>query len=88
MSSSILNLKPGAMVMALRDLDPMGAAVEAGDIGVVFEHAEVLQLGVKRGPLVRWIRHEENPEDPCKCVADLGGVCNVYDGDVEEVVSE
>lgn len=70
-------LQRGALVRALEDMDPEGANVPKGMLGVVFETAADQQQernvpadheGI--GPLVRWFK---------------GGVCNVYDGQVERV---
>lgn len=122
---SIMNLRPGAMVQALKDLDPEGANVKTGDFGVVFcesgradcaaphyiacrnGRVDGACCGTKPyGPLVRWIRTQEDCPRGCKyhkCMgmsehgpygtADgwdhvMGGVCNVYDGDVVEVKRE
>lgn len=86
---SIMNLQPGAMVQAIKNIDPQGANVLAGDFGVVFKsQVHPLDSGIGQsftveGPLVRWIRQKE-----CRCCNEIGGVCNVYDGDVVEVKSE
>lgn len=73
-------MRRGTVVRALRDLDPQGAAVHEGDLGVVFGEADCYGDGA--GPIVRWFRVlRELP--PCR--VGLGGVCNVYDGDVEVI---
>ena len=86
-----MNLRPGAVVMALRDLDKYGANVRTGDVGVVFCPSEDQprdEPGQFFGPLVRWLK------TPCfnctkmhVCIefGALGGVCNVYDGDVQVI---
>ena len=71
-------LQRGTLVRALVDLDPEGANVPKGMLGVVFETAADQQQQERNvladhegiGPLVRWFK---------------GGVCNVYDGQVEQV---
>lgn len=40
------------MVKAAKDLDPTGARVKEGTLGVVFEPADY--YGVDEGPMVRW----------------------------------
>ncbi len=42
----------GDVVVALTDLDPVGADVKAGEQGVVFEEANFYKDGC--GPMVRW----------------------------------
>lgn len=69
-------LFPGDEVRALKVLDEVAANVQPGEFGVVFEAAETGERDPKSGfidrfgPLVRW---------------HSGAVCNVYDGDVEQV---
>jgi len=46
-------LMRGDMVVAVRHLDPSGADVRPGTIGVVFE--EVNAFGDHGGPMVRWM---------------------------------
>lgn len=92
---SIMNLSPGAMVQALRDLDAEGAKVGKWELGVVFQAAD-FSVEPNMGPLVRWVLTcSDTCYRGCKyhsCIeledAALGGVCNVYDGDVMEVKSE
>lgn len=67
------DMKPGDCVIALRDLDPKGANVPAGSLGVVFEATNA--YGDDAGPMVRWIIR-----------GNAGGACNVYAGDVEEAL--
>lgn len=67
-----MKLSRGTMVFAVRHLDPSGANVKKGTIGVVFE--ETNAYGDGNGPMVRWTV-EESGEINGKC-------CNVYDGDV------
>lgn len=66
----VRNLKRGAIVIARTALDPEGARVQAGDLGVVFEETDAYGDGC--GPVVRWI--------------ESGGMCNVYEGEVYEVL--
>lgn len=47
-----LDLKRGTLVRAKRNLDPEGANVLVGCLGVVFEHADFYKDGC--GPMVRW----------------------------------
>jgi hypothetical protein len=46
------NLKRGTLVVATGDLDPEGANVPKGTLGVVFEEANA--YGDGGGPMVRW----------------------------------
>lgn len=46
-------LKRGDMVVATRDIDPKGAQVYKGMIGVVFETTNAYSDGC--GPMVRWV---------------------------------
>lgn len=48
----VMELGRGTKVRALRDLDPVGANVPAGDFGVVFEEANA--YGDGNGPMVSW----------------------------------
>ena len=48
-----LDLSRGDMVMAIRDLDPLGANVRIGMLGVVFEPAN--WYSDNGGPMVRWL---------------------------------
>lgn len=52
MSKSIRDLRVGTIVVAIRDLDPSGAAVRAGTLGVVYMPAD---SDPGFGPLVRWL---------------------------------
>jgi hypothetical protein len=63
-------LRIGSVVRAVRPLDPEGANVAPGTLGVVFAPAN--HYGDDAGPMVRWT--EGNAP---------GGACNVYEGDVE-----
>ncbi len=65
-------LEPGNIVRALINLDPIGANVPIGTIGVVFGETNYYKDGC--GPIVRWL-------------TERGGCCNVYEGDVEEMDS-
>ena len=49
----IKNLQRGDMVIALRNLDPSGANVRKGTVGVVFEENNAFSDG--GGPVVRWM---------------------------------
>ncbi len=49
----IKTLGRGDMVLALRHLDPRGANVRVGTLGVVFEEANA--YGDRSGPMVRWL---------------------------------
>jgi hypothetical protein len=71
-------LRVGQRVKALRHLDPEGANVKKGAIGVVaqaIEWDEDTHLPFY-GPRVEW---EPGPERP------RGGTCNIYKGDVEVI---
>jgi hypothetical protein len=73
MKTPVKPLFPGDEVRALKVLDPVAANVQPGDLGVVFESESDGPGGefvTRFGPLVRW---------------HSGGVCNVYEGDVELV---
>lgn len=48
-----LDLKRGTLVRSLRNLDPEGARVELGTLGVVFEEFDFYKDG--GGPMVRWM---------------------------------
>lgn len=74
---NVLELKRGDVVIALKDLDPKGANVRAGDIGVVFEEANYYEFN--SGPMVRWTSYDEF----FGYVG--GGVCNVYEGWVKKI---
>lgn len=52
MSNLLVGLMPGDVVVALKDLDPKGAKVYAGELGVVFHESEYHEPGT--GPMVRW----------------------------------
>ena len=73
---SVLDFKRGDVVRAVQDLDPKGANVKAGEIGVVFEEANA--YGDGNGPMVRWISYDEY-DGYC-----VGGACNVYDDQVRK----
>ncbi len=45
-------MERGTRVVALRDLDPQGANVKRGTVGLVFEHTNAYGDGC--GPMVRW----------------------------------
>lgn len=77
------DLKAGTIVRALRDLDPHGARVREGDLGVV--HAEAGYYGPGYGPLVQWFRVVEDERQFPMHSVGLGGICNVYEGDVQVV---
>lgn len=47
-----VDLGRGTLVISLRPLDPSGANVRAGMLGVIFEDAEYHEDGT--GPMVRW----------------------------------
>lgn len=69
----VQDLIPGDMVVAVKRLDPRGADVQPGTLGIVFQDAETVEVGfseINYGPLVRW---------------HTGGVCNVYGGEVSHV---
>jgi hypothetical protein len=68
------DLKPGAIVRAITNLDKEGANVKRGDIGVVFGSANC--YGDNAGPIIHWFRAKNNQ-------VILGGVCNIYAGQVE-----
>lgn len=68
-------LKRGTIVRALKDLDPEGADVKKGQLGVVFGDANC--YGDEAGPIVRWL-------DVVGGKVEVAGVCNVYEGWVEE----
>jgi hypothetical protein len=69
-----LTLCRGQIVRALKILDPEGAKVQTGDIGVVFEEADY--YGDSCGPMVQWLVGYQ------KTIMG-GGRCSVYPGDVE-----
>lgn len=93
-----MNLKPGDVVIALRDLDKEGANVSAGDVGVVFKEETAIHVPgrgdpMHEGPLVRWLvekcercskANRWGSYCYCEVKGELlpAGVCNVYDGDV------
>lgn len=68
-------LSVGDVVRATEDLDPQGANVYAGEVGVVFAESDFYKDGL--GPMVRWLRI--NPDGQ---TMRSGGCCNVYDGQV------
>lgn len=80
---TVADLKRGCIVLALRDLDPRGANVKAGELGVVF--GEKNCYGDDAGPIVRWFRVVEDETAFPLHQVGLAGVCNVYEGDVELV---
>lgn len=47
-----MDMKRGTLVCALKNLDPEGANVLAGQLGVVFEESNAYADGC--GPMVRW----------------------------------
>jgi hypothetical protein len=51
-SKLLQGLMNGDLVIAVRDLDPHGANVNAGELGVVFHEAEYHEANT--GPMVRW----------------------------------
>lgn len=63
------DLDRGTFVVAVRDLDPNGADVKIGDVGVVFERADAHRDGF--GPMVGWVKKDGR-----------FGRCNVYAQDV------
>lgn len=75
----MFHLNRGDIVMAVQNLDASGANVDKGDIGVCIGEANC--FGDNCGPLIRWMNGQKlrNTENP------LGGICNVYEGDVEVV---
>lgn len=80
----MLNLEPGTIVRALRDLDPQGANVAKGDLGVVTHVANYYEDGY--GPIVHWFRVVEDEAGFPLHRVGTGGCCNVYEGDVEVVL--
>lgn len=50
-----MNLRRGTLVRAERHLDPEGANVQSGTLGVVFEETDA--YGDGNGPMVRWFSH-------------------------------
>ncbi len=70
---------PGSVVLASKRLDPEGANVPRGAVGVVFEPANV--YGDSGGPMVRWLEHFVHDS------YNVGGMCNIYPGDVVVLVS-
>lgn len=71
----------GDVVMAKQDLDPEGANVKQGDLGVVFEESNA--YNDQGGPMIRWMRAFTDATERASC--HPGGCCNVYDGDVVKV---
>lgn len=69
-------LTVGDIVEAQRDIDPEGADVKEGDLGVVFLESNAYKD--EFGPMVRWMRNSHDG-------VVAGGACNVYDGDVVKV---
>jgi len=61
-------LRVGDIVRALRNLDPDGAHVHKGDLGVVFAPDNYYSDG--NGPMVRWFCVQGHQ-------VGLGGACNV-----------
>lgn len=77
---SIMELRRGDVVRAIKDSDPEGANVKVGDLGVVFQPADFHEEGT--GPMVRWLfLHQAMYSYTVR----PGGVCNVYEGWVEKV---
>lgn len=68
------NLKRGTVVQALQEIDPYGADVSKGALGIVFEEADFHEEGT--GPMVRWLIEERGQ------ATQPGGACNIYEGDV------
>lgn len=76
----INDLKKGTIVRAIRDLDPVGANVHQGDLGVV--KAEAGAYEDDNGPMVRWFRVADGLP---QFHVSTAGICNVYEGDVEVI---
>lgn len=68
LAKNAIDIPVGARVRALRVLDPNGANVSLGELGIVTAPRNAHGDGL--GPLVEW---------------DMGGVCNVYKGNVEVI---
>lgn len=78
------DLKKGTIVRANKDLDPEGANVKEGQVGVVFGDANC--YGDEAGPIVQWFKVVEDELGYPLHQVGLAGICNVYDDDVEPLL--
>lgn len=85
--TTVKELGRGSVVQAAKDMDPAGAHVERGDVGVVFQEHGF--HGPDEGPMVRWIVghaslqiRDESETQYASHQEKAGGVCNIYEGDV------